>query len=854
MNAPRTVLTLLAFCALIAVTPCGAEDYASPKDEIAAAVTWYDSLQWPDVLGKPYVEVTLTDSKSELRWRPRRTMRGFLLSEDDKAYHVFCDGATQCILKSPLPGLADLPAEARELGPTSAVENEIKELRHTQSDDRGFHTPYFPSGWLRTYPHLFVLARCFARQGRTDLAEKLDKELTIRLVQIPVKSISQEPNFAIAIKKWIGNAAMLEAINGFGDVSLTRPQLLRQFERLARDFSGGGSNEETASFVERLRTMIAEDEAHTKPARPIEVMSDDEKARELIFRLRDEDGLQKSYSLVANWLETTAFIRGPLRPGSLLTRTPVEPFGPDDSPAHQLIRLGPAAVPALIATLDDERLSRCVERGQQSAEMRRDPWNAVLTVGDCAETILFYISGRHFGKAFGDRGSLPKGGQVASTRAQAEQWWRERQEKGEKQMLIQGVRLADRDSLEQARHLAVLDPSAAVQALAAGIETSKSLEGRIALIREIATIPGEAATRTLYELMKSGIHLGDRVSAAAGLWQRGETSVAATVIREWEKWKPSTLPYVPNDEDTETLELIDFLASCGDNAALHALDTRFSSLPVETKFLVIESGSNSNFDRTEVESKPLPAEFEALRENLIVKALDDKVQRFRYSGGRNGVSLTNPRVCDMAACALAELQPARYAFKGGVTRFERDVQIAQMRNSWRSTHGLAPLPLPKSASHDAVGAEEDRNAVVSCEWSGGPPLSTLPIAVGQTLTGGDFVKTVLYLHHHLPKDCIGFTLSSERDRNQSGIMVEIEWLHGPPPEPSSQEDCSGSLWLDEQSTLGFFPREGPKDSADPNDAARQGEEVSAVLRRSVANPLSIVCSWKWARVLHAPPH
>jgi hypothetical protein len=383
-----------------------------------------------------------------------------------------------------------------------------------------------------------------------------------------------------------------------------------------------------------------------------------------------------------------------------------------------------------------------------------------------------------------------------------------------------------------------------VQALAAGIETSKSLDTRITLIREIATIPGETATRTLHELMKNGAHLGDRVSAAAGLWQRGETEVVAAMIREWEKWKPSTLSYVPNDEQTETLQLIDLLASCGDNAALRALDTRFPSLPVETKFLVLNSGSNSNFDRTEAQPKPLPAEFETLREEMIVKALDDKAQQFRLSGNFNGVSLNNPRACDIAASALAKLWPARYIFKGGVTRFERNVQIVQMHNAWRSAHGLTPLPLPKSASHDAVGEGEDRSVVASCEWSGGPPLSTLPIAVGQVMTGGDFVKTVLYLHHHLPKDCIGFIISAERDRNQSGIMVEIGWLHGPPPEPPSREGCFASLWLDENSTLGFFPTEGPKDSADPTDAARAGENVSVALRRRAADPLSIVCSWR----------
>src|SRR4051794_4773158 len=99
MNLLRTVTTLLALSSLVAIPKGAADGFASPKDEIAAAATWFDSLEWPDVNGKPYMEFTTAVPKDEIRWSHGRKWRGFLCSEDDQAYHAFCDGTTRRIFK-----------------------------------------------------------------------------------------------------------------------------------------------------------------------------------------------------------------------------------------------------------------------------------------------------------------------------------------------------------------------------------------------------------------------------------------------------------------------------------------------------------------------------------------------------------------------------------------------------------------------------------------------------------------------------------------------------------------------------------------------------------------------------------
>ena len=81
--------TLCVLAAMIASAP------AAPipaKEEIAAAAAWFDGLAWPDVRGKPYVEVIFGEGRAGAKSVDGPKVRGFLLAEDDKALTVFSDG------------------------------------------------------------------------------------------------------------------------------------------------------------------------------------------------------------------------------------------------------------------------------------------------------------------------------------------------------------------------------------------------------------------------------------------------------------------------------------------------------------------------------------------------------------------------------------------------------------------------------------------------------------------------------------------------------------------------------------------------------------------------------------------
>src|SRR5262249_26118369 len=130
---------------------------------------------------------------------------------------------------------------------------------------------------------------------------------------------------------------------------------------------------EAEGNIEVLTKMVAEDQEHAKSAKPIEAMTVEEQVQEWIFRLCDQNGHQYSQPGTCD-----IFAVEGLRAG-------------DDgsSPAHQLAKLGFAAVPSLIAALDDTRPSRSVEYGRDFFYS-----HTTVTVGGCAEAVLARIASR----------------------------------------------------------------------------------------------------------------------------------------------------------------------------------------------------------------------------------------------------------------------------------------------------------------------------------------------------------------------------------------------------------------------------------------------------------------------------
>ena len=767
MNPLRISRTLLALCAFATLHALTLAASALSKEDIAETAKWFDGLTWPDLAGKPYVEIMFgkshvqtpvpgkTDAEDHLVDGP--TVRGFLLAEDAKGFTIFADGtvtqedsqayrgwplAVQRIEKSWQDASPEFAVTSRVVELPAAVGEALAAARRPKKQDkyRADSPPKIPKGVA-----LFGLARCCVRAGRADLAARLDAELLTLADPAAWVPGGAEMSFRAAVENGIAHALMWKAMEdcGRGDAmepgnTVKRTEVLAEFARIARDFPGSADHAEATRLAEMLRKMVAEDEAHPKyDDRQIGAMSREERVREWIFQLRDQ-----SYF-----------------PGYMTDM-------PASTPVDVLVSLGAVAVSALLETLGDERITRSVVRNHGSIPSH------ILTVADCAEDALSRIAGRDFGFHLHDLPAVRDAERAAARRHAIEAWWKGYQRKGEKAVLTASVRAGGFGASEKARRLAEMDPPAAVAAMAVGLCATKDETAREHLIQILGQIESDASSSVLRREMLHDPIFECRVHAAWALLSRGAKDAGPAMADEFREWKlrPTNKRAIdPNDPSG----LIAFLGACGDLTAMKALGARMPKLPTELRAEIAAALI------ARVRNTPIPEKVEALGEQIAISALQD----------RSTVGF-GERVCDIAAEALAERWPERYVFHNRrmdppdaaagssihELRLERDPQIIAIANVWCAAHGQKALPLPERPSHPL--AERDANVVAACRWSGGKPLAGLPIAVGKPLTKQSLLAAFAQLQRALPKACKGVALSAERLGDHRGCVVEIEWIPG----------------------------------------------------------------------------
>jgi len=153
---------------------------------------------------------------------------------------------------------------------------------------------------------------------------------------------------------------------------------------------------------------------------------------------------------------------------------------------------------------------------------------------------------------------------------------------------------------------------------------------------------------------------------------------------------------------SEWWEVSEFLCDCGRSEAAAALEERFDAVSLDTRFDIVSRYLLGRSWPVPDAEPPAPdAKWEAAVESLLVHALADAHHMRGWTGrkagtsvGCDGYNFGDPRVCDVAACALKEKFPDRYDFQLGAPVAERDGQLLAFRNRWRAAHGLPALPPP----------------------------------------------------------------------------------------------------------------------------------------------------------------
>ena len=842
----------------VAVLSCPARNpqapvYAGLPRKCAMAFAWFDGLGFPDVRGRPLVRVA-TGDWSESGRGPREYVQqdAFLLETGtDGVFTVLTLDLFTASFRanSGKEGLSE-PVSYQEIPLEQAAREKLAALKHPPADEDSLRR--FGER-IPERVEVFVLAWGCARNGLNTLAAALvEQAVKMSAPRRGWDAAAREESrgdFRQTLELDIGHALMWRAVVACGEPDIPRKELLAQFENILARYPTSPHVPRAREMAGLLRQMIAEDEEHAAGSlKPLAEMAAPERAAELLFQLRDQNGRQDS------------------QPGSCDIF--MDYMGMTNTPAHQLVAMGHAAVPRLIAALDDQRLTRSVGYHRNFYFSHH-----VLRVGDCALVVLSRIAGRSFYTNAAPSGVMATDDQRRTAREQVQAWWTAIQSEGEQQVLAAGTASGNRDAPRQAEALLAKYPEAALEAIAEGLRNADDSWTRTWLVEIANRIQDKSVVPLLLGEMQAAPFLSARVAAATALLLRTNELAIPAMIREWQKMQPTDHRDFDDGNDPEPL--IEFLASCDSPAAIRALATGLQERPVDVRLAVVSafrdsgsflsavsSGGGMGLIDPDFEGKPLSAATLAEIEALLVAALADVTARYGTSivwgcGGEQ-IAFNDPRICDMAGYVLAVRWPGTYAFNPATSEKTRDRQRIGCLNAFRKKKDLPPLPLPAArvvtpAPQDqteplldrlqhAPGGRAADKALKQLEQMGLPALPTMVEALprldgnpmqgqvaalaarlactvaevslaenslpagpelaalfqgmeGQSLTADSFTRLLETMVEKRPAAARGMRLSARRDEDLTGVTLQAEFVEHP------EKEGGGSATLNDPSEV-----------------------------------------------------
>src|SRR5215471_18539331 len=326
---------------------------------------WLDGLGFPDLARCPTVRVATGAWSVHAPGAPQKTfLQGFLVADDGQRFEVFLPDelTTQSFRRTDATATL-LEAVYHKPGDLREDQQRWWEQRRAHFDSAHEWAPYNP-----VHAGAFICECCLRawacfKAGLPELASQAFAcARTIHAaaeVNPPGRSLRQHVSDEIA------HLLMWQAIQAFGDPTISRRELLGRFEHILDRFP--------------LSAEVAPNQNGRQTCQPGSCR---------VFA--DERGEQ--------------------------------------SPAHQLVRLGFDAVPQLIDALEDERFTRSVGFYRDYCFSHH-----VLRVGDCALEILEQIAGRTFWQGTYTNAAMVKDGQAAQTKQLVLAWWNELQRDQDRQ-------------------------------------------------------------------------------------------------------------------------------------------------------------------------------------------------------------------------------------------------------------------------------------------------------------------------------------------------------------------------------------------------------------------------------------
>lgn len=813
-RASLGILARALIASLCLLTSCNA-DPSGLSSKALADFEWFSTLGFADLKGCPCVRLENGGSWTA-KGEPVRIehITAFVIATNAGTLKLFtADFSDSSVTNASLPKerMNSRAFEWVDLREQAKAQIQAIQSRPPKEDDpfRHFH----PTSEERA--EVFVLAWACWRQGMLQEAQRLYDEAQ----KLPARIHGHEHTltFRGALEQDIGHNMMWRAIQGLGDPSVSRTEILRQLETILRNYPHSRHCERARKTAQVLRRMIAEDQAHAalSPA-DLARARVEEQVRELIYQLRDQNGHQ---------------IMTPGRCDIFFSWS-----GATNTAAHQLVRLSYPAVPQLIAVLDSDTLTRALG----AIRFTQDP-DFVLTVGDCAEAILQRITGKSF---FGSRSGgdylsntyMSAAGKGPAARKSAEAWWADFQKKGEKQALVDAIASGGPDTPSQAELLTQRYPDVAMAALVRGAKAATNGSVRAGLVDQIGKMGNPSGLDFLRDELVHSPLLESRVAAAFALRTLEHETAVAAMINEWRQKPENT-----GENEYVWNQVTEFLSGCDSIEAITALTADIGQRSPRAKYeVVLALGDTNRWSRRHESEPPSPKTLQAM-EQALTGLLVDTTECFNTSFSRNDKGLSDPRICDLAAWFLSDRWPDRYSFDVEGSLENRNRQRLSNLNAWRTAHNLPAVAVPasKSIMERPKVARSNSTVVTSVEWSedSAEPRSAFAARISamknQRFDAKHFVEVLTSFASHPEPNAMGLDLKAFRDGDLTGVRLVARLIPGTPPSPDGSIgwDVSRHVELGGKSIQGSLGGGG----LDSYTTAGDWEDLASGIKKAVSS-------------------
>jgi arylsulfatase A-like enzyme len=599
------------------------------------------------------------------------------------------------------------------------------------SYDRFDQPPVDRTRMLDTPSYAIVLAAALRERGETDLSRALFEKAWRALVKEP-----RDRNFPALrthLAESLASVRFGAAVQENGRPEVPRSVVSAQLEELIDQFPGTEASVQAAAMCEDLQaTCELRDESFL-----------DEEA---LAKLASEDR-------IAEWIRQLETQRG----GQFMSKAPCDPFLDPrgaESPAARLAAIGRTAVPRLIATMDDTRLTRSPAHNGYT-----------LRVGEVAVEIIERIATKSFSSS---PETMISGGHGAA-KAGVLAWWdsvKDIDQVAERTLAIRS------GGPEIRHHAASLYEEIGPEALPVIFEavratTDPGLRGQLVTIAARGGL--ERSSEFLREEMRNGPGIASRVRAAAALDRLGEGEEALDLmIAEWRKRRDAGFPDDPEERGPLGYASM-FLIGHPSPEALAALTEGWTDLPLGIRSRILSGwtddwplvGENQNellslpiqnttgaqlpgmfgsygfpgsfsignlqrdgsvsgqgFTFITPNDTSMPVANRKILEEVLYQSLEETGRRFDV----NSLSGSHSRLCDDAAKILTKLHPDRLVFAVDGSWRQRELDRFTILNQWLEERGERQEtlpPMPDTPPKTVAGTV----ASISVEIPAGAPAS-----------------------------------------------------------------------------------------------------------------------------------